>query len=108
VEKPLHLLLRGTNFQIKVWEALLRIPEGRVIDYETIARTVGSPGSARAVGNAVGGNRIAYLIPCHRVIRRIGATGDYRWGMYRKRAILGREISGSSTDAEGTDRNHGS
>mgnify|MGYP006287925359 CR=1 FL=1 len=107
MEKPLHLLLRGTNFQIKVWEALLRIPEGRVISYGRIAQALGMPTAARAVGSAVGGNRIAYLIPCHRVIKGIGASGDYRWGIYRKRAILCREISGGVTDAEGEDRDCG-
>lgn len=108
VEKPLHLLLRGTNFQIKVWEALLRIPAGRVVSYGAIARAIGMPGAARAVGSAVGGNGIAYLIPCHRVIQRIGATGEYRWGMYRKQAILGREIAGVFTETGGTVRDYGS
>ncbi len=106
-EKPLHLLIRGTNFQIKVWEALLRIPPGRIVSYGTVARLLGVPGSSRAVGRAVGENKIAYLIPCHRVIRRIGAAGEYRWGKYRKRAILGREIACEITDDEETVRENG-
>ena len=105
--KPLHLLIRGTNFQIKVWEALLRVPPGRIVSYGSVARFLGMPGSSRAVGRAVGENRIAYLIPCHRVIRSIGAAGEYRWGKYRKRAILGREIAGAITDAEGPGRDKG-
>jgi AraC family transcriptional regulator of adaptative response/methylated-DNA-[protein]-cysteine methyltransferase len=88
---PLPLLLRGTNFQIKVWEALLAIPPGSVTTYEAIARRIGSPGSARAVGTAVGRNPIAYLIPCHRVIRGTGELGGYRWGPGRKRLMLAWE-----------------
>jgi AraC family transcriptional regulator of adaptative response/methylated-DNA-[protein]-cysteine methyltransferase len=88
---PLPLLLRGTNFQIKVWEALLAIPRGSVTTYEAIARRIGSPGSARAVGTAVGRNPIAYLIPCHRVIRGTGELGGYRWGPGRKRLMLAWE-----------------
>jgi AraC family transcriptional regulator of adaptative response/methylated-DNA-[protein]-cysteine methyltransferase len=89
---PLRLLLRGTPFQIKVWEALLRIPEGEVSSYGLLARRLGYPsGAARAVGSAVGANAIAYLIPCHRVIRGSGALGGYRWGLERKVAMLGWE-----------------
>jgi AraC family transcriptional regulator of adaptative response/methylated-DNA-[protein]-cysteine methyltransferase len=88
---PLPLLLRGTNFQLKVWEALLAIPPGSVTTYESIARRIGSPGSARAVGTAVGRNPIAYLIPCHRVIRGTGELGGYRWGPGRKRLMLAWE-----------------
>ena len=87
------LLLAGTNFQLKVWEALLRIPPGRMSTYGEIARHLGSPGAARTVGNAVGANPIAYLIPCHRVIRQTGAVGDYRWGSTRKRALIGWEAA---------------
>lgn len=90
---PLHLLLNGTNFQIKVWEALLRIPAGKVVSYHQIAAAVGKPGAARAVGQAVGANPIAYLIPCHRVIRQMGVISGYRWGVARKQAILGWEFS---------------
>jgi len=90
---PLPLLLAGTNFQIKVWEALLRIPPGRVCTYEDIAHDLGQPTAARAVGGAVGANNIAYLIPCHRVIRKSGVIQDYRWGSTRKKAMLGWEAA---------------
>ena len=89
--KPLTMLLRGTNFQIKVWEALLKIPSGRLVCYEDIAKLIDKPTAQRAVGSAIGANNIAYLIPCHRVIQKIGTTGNYRWGEYRKKAILGWE-----------------
>jgi len=89
--KPLTLLLKGTNFQIKVWEALMRIPEGKVVCYEDLARALGNPGASRAVGNAVGKNPVAYIIPCHRVIRQVGIIGNYRWGPERKKALLGWE-----------------
>jgi AraC family transcriptional regulator of adaptative response/methylated-DNA-[protein]-cysteine methyltransferase len=90
-QRSLHLLLRGTNFQIKVWEALLRIPSGGACTYEEVAQWIGQPSAARAVGNAVGANPIAYLIPCHRVIRKSGVIQDYRWGATRKKAMLGWE-----------------
>lgn len=90
---PLALHLRGTNFQIQVWRALLRLPPGAVTDYGTLADAVGRPGAARAVGRAVGTNPIAVLVPCHRVLRRDGAWGGYRWGRVRKLAILGREFA---------------
>jgi len=85
---PIPLLLKGTNFQIKVWEALLRIPTGSLTSYQDIARRIGKPKASRAVGSAVGANPIAYLIPCHRVIRSTGAFGNYRYGAVRKKAIL--------------------
>jgi AraC family transcriptional regulator, regulatory protein of adaptative response / methylated-DNA-[protein]-cysteine methyltransferase len=91
--KPINLLLRGTNFQIKVWEALLKIPAGRVACYEDVANLIEKPTAQRAVGSAIGTNNIAYLIPCHRVIQKIGTTGNYRWGEYRKKAMLGWEAS---------------
>ncbi|MCZ6553935.1 MAG: MGMT family protein, partial [SAR324 cluster bacterium] len=78
-------------FQHQVWQALLRIPSGGLAAYDDIARAIGRPGGARAVGRAVGDNPIAYLIPCHRVIRKSGAVGEYRWGSARKRAILAWE-----------------
>ena len=87
------LQLKGTNFQIKVWEALLRIPEGRLATYKDIAAELRTPTASRAVGTAVGANPIAYLIPCHRVIRTTGAFGGYRWGMARKRAMVGWEAA---------------
>ena len=90
-QDAVRLLLAGTNFQIKVWEALLRIPPGSVCTYADLAQWVGQPSAARAVGGAVGANAIAYLIPCHRVIRKSGVIQDYRWGSTRKKAILGWE-----------------
>ncbi|RJX36188.1 MAG: methylated-DNA--[protein]-cysteine S-methyltransferase [Desulfarculus sp.] len=90
-DQPLNLLVRGTNFQIQVWEALLRIPPAAAATYGELARWLGRPGAARAVGAANGANPIAYLIPCHRVIRGSGALGGYRWGLARKRALLAWE-----------------
>jgi len=89
----LSLHLRGTNFQIKVWEALLSIPSGALTTYEHIATQVGNPKAVRAVGTAVGHNPIAYLIPCHRVIRKSGDFGNYLYGSARKKVILAREYS---------------
>ncbi|WP_139920536.1 methylated-DNA--[protein]-cysteine S-methyltransferase [Hymenobacter sp. DG01] len=89
--KPLPLLLKGTNFQIKVWEALLRIPAGMVVSYRHLAAAIGQPGASQAVGGAVGANHIGYLIPCHRVIQQHGGPGGYRWGSARKQALLGWE-----------------
>ncbi len=94
--QPLSLFVQGTNFQLKVWEALLRIPSGTVATYEDIAQALQMPRAARAVGSAVGDNPIALLIPCHRVIRKTGAFGDYRWGLARKRAMLTWESARSS------------
>jgi len=87
----LKLYLRGTNFQVKVWEALLKIPEGSLVSYSGLARWLGRPTAARAVANAVANNPVAYLIPCHRVLRSTGGIGGYRWGTVRKRAMIGRE-----------------
>lgn len=89
----LALFMKGTNFQIRVWEALLRVPFGQAVTYENIAREIGMPAAMRAVGAAVGQNPIAYLIPCHRVLRKTGGFGDYHWGATRKKAILGWESS---------------
>ena len=89
----IRLLVKGTNFQIAVWKALLKIPPGRLVAYEQVARAIGRPSASRAVGSAVGANRISYLIPCHRVIRGSGALGGYAWGVPRKRAIIGWEAS---------------
>jgi len=90
---PLSLFVTGTNFQLKVWEALLSIPQGALSTYEQIAAQIGQPGALRAVGTAVGHNPIAYLIPCHRVIRKMGDIGNYRWGPARKKALLGWEAA---------------
>jgi len=87
------LHVHGTNFQIKVWEALLRIPPGRVASYEAIARRIHAPRAVRAVANAVAHNPVAWLIPCHRVIRKSGALGGYRWGATRKKALLAWEAA---------------
>lgn len=92
--KPeLNLFLKGTNFQIKVWEAVLMIPPGFVLSYEDIANLIGKPDAVRAVANAIAINPIAYIIPCHRVIRKIGIIGNYRWGTARKYAIIGWEAT---------------
>ncbi len=98
--KQLHLLLNGTNFQIKVWEALLRIPYGKLASYGEIAASLGMPKAARAVGSAVGSNPLAYLIPCHRVIRKMGVIGNYRYGSVRKQAMLGWEFAHSIPGSE--------
>jgi AraC family transcriptional regulator of adaptative response/methylated-DNA-[protein]-cysteine methyltransferase len=95
-KSPLSLLLMGTNFQLKVWQALLRIPRGELTTYENIGKLIGAPKSARAIGSAVGDNRIAYLIPCHRVIRKSGLLGGYHWGEPRKRVMLAWEAARSA------------
>lgn len=89
----LHLFVKGTNFQIKVWEALLRIPAGNVFTYQDIASSVNNPRALQAVGSAVGSNHIAYLIPCHRVIRKDGVLGEYRWSSTRKKSMIGWEMA---------------
>ena len=91
--KPLNVHLRGTNFQLKVWEALLQIPAGAVTTYEGIASVISKPSAMRAVGTAIGHNPIAVLIPCHRVIRKVGEFGNYRYGALRKKALLAKEFS---------------
>lgn len=89
----LALLVKGTNFQVKVWRALLELPFGSLATYGDIAGRIGIPPAARAVGAAVGANPVAWLIPCHRVIRESGALGGYRWGVERKAAMLGWEAA---------------
>lgn len=92
-DKETFLLhLKGTNFQLKVWEALLRIPEKCFISYHDLAKRIGEPTATRAVANAVGKNPIAHLIPCHRVLRNSGALGGFRWGVERKQVMLAREL----------------
>jgi len=91
----ISLLVRGTNFQINVWKALLRVKAGEVASYSDIAQAIGRPNSARAVGTAIGSNPIAFVIPCHRVIQKNGALGGYRWGTDRKHAILTMEAANS-------------
>ncbi len=90
---PLPVYLSGTNFQVKVWRALLAIPTGALVSYGTIAQSVGEPRATRAVGTAIGRNSISYLIPCHRVIRSTGVSNNYRWGATRKKAIQAWEAA---------------
>src|SRR5438093_4681279 len=98
----LSAFVRGTRFQVKVWRALLRIPPGCLTSYGQIARALGEPGAARAVGSACGHNPVAYLIPCHRVIRETGIVLDYRWGAARKRAMVAWEAAGRLSTARAT------
>ena len=92
-DKPFHLLLKGTNFQVSVWRALLAIPTGRLLAYGDVAQLIGKPTATRAVASAIARNPVGYLIPCHRVINRIGSLHNYRWGQIRKQAIIGWEAS---------------
>ena len=89
--QPIKLHLKGTPFQLKVWEALLKIPLGGLTSYAALAAAVGKPGAARATGSAVAGNPVAFLIPCHRVIQSTGYFGQYHWGSHRKTAMIGWE-----------------
>lgn len=89
----LHVFVKGTNFQVKVWEALLRLPMGSVVTYQSIAEQINNANALQAVGSAVGANHIAYLIPCHRVIRKDGILGHYRWEATRKKSIIGWEMA---------------
>ncbi|WP_339374257.1 methylated-DNA--[protein]-cysteine S-methyltransferase [Oscillatoria nigro-viridis] len=100
-QKPLTLLVKGTNFQIQVWRALLQLPFGAIATYQSIAQMVARPTAARAVGNAIGKNPIGYLIPCHRVIRESGELGGYGWGVERKTVMLGWEASRTICDISG-------
>ncbi|HET8737263.1 MAG TPA: methylated-DNA--[protein]-cysteine S-methyltransferase [Pricia sp.] len=87
----IKLHLRGTDFQLKVWETLLKIPSGQLSTYGHIAGQIGNPNASRAVGTAIGNNPVAFLIPCHRVIQSTGKIGGYMWGNTRKTAIIGWE-----------------
>jgi len=91
--RPLRVFVRGTQFQLRVWRALIRVPSGSLTTYGRLAETIGQSQAARAVGSAVGANPIAFIIPCHRVIRETGALGHYHWDPIRKRAIVGWELS---------------
>ena len=104
--EPLRVAVCGTNFQLRVWEALLRIPHGRITSYHALAQALGLPRSARAVGGAVAANPVSYLIPCHRVIRRSGRISHYEWGRSRKRVMLGWEAArfGLEDPAAGQDQ----
>jgi AraC family transcriptional regulator of adaptative response/methylated-DNA-[protein]-cysteine methyltransferase len=95
----LRAFVRGTPFQLLVWRALLRVPAGALTTYGRLAEAIGQRRAARAVGSAVGANPIAFIIPCHRVIRETGALGHYHWDPMRKRAILGWELSGRGSFA---------
>jgi len=88
---PLSIHLKGTNFQLKVWQALLSIPSGKLTHYQALATQIGNPKASRAIGTAIGKNAIAYLIPCHRVIQKTGSLGNYRWLAERKAAMIAWE-----------------
>jgi AraC family transcriptional regulator of adaptative response/methylated-DNA-[protein]-cysteine methyltransferase len=90
-EQPVRLVLIGTDFEVRVWETLLKIPMGRAVSYTDIARHIGKPSASRAVGSAVGRNPISFVVPCHRVLRADGSLGGYHWGLTRKRALIGWE-----------------
>lgn len=94
--RPFNLLIKGTNFQINVWKALLQIPSGNVVSYQDIAEYIGRPKAFRAVASAIAINPVAYLIPCHRVISKSGRIHQYRWGSSRKKAIVGWEAAKSA------------
>ena len=96
--RKLKLHLQGNPFQIKVWQALLRIPFGNISTYASIAEKIQSPKASRAVGTAIAKNPVAFLIPCHRVIRSSGIVGEYHWGSIRKNAILGWEAAKISSE----------
>jgi AraC family transcriptional regulator, regulatory protein of adaptative response / methylated-DNA-[protein]-cysteine methyltransferase len=88
---PVRVIMIGTDFEIRVWETLLKIPMGRAVSYGDIARHIGQPTASRAVGTAVGRNPLSFVVPCHRVMRGDGALGGYHWGLTRKRALIGWE-----------------
>lgn len=94
-EEPLKILLKGTNFQLKVWEGLLQIPYGNIATFEQFARIIGMPNSIRSVASAVGQNPLPYLIPCHRIITKDGTMGNYSQGRVRKKLLLGCEFAGA-------------
>ena len=95
----LRAFVRGTPFQLKVWRALLRIPEGKLTTYGRLAAAIELPGASRAVGTAVGANPLAFIIPCHRVIRETGVLGNYRWDPIRKQAMIGWEAASNQVHA---------
>jgi AraC family transcriptional regulator of adaptative response/methylated-DNA-[protein]-cysteine methyltransferase len=99
-ETTVRLHLKGTPFQMKVWEALLNIPEGQLLTYGDVARNIHAPLASRAVGSAIGSNPIAYLIPCHRVIQSSGIFGGYMWGPERKTALIGWEMARNNSEPD--------
>jgi len=90
-DQPVRLVMIGTDFDVRVWGTLLKIPMGRAVSYTDIARHIGAPSASRAVGAAVGRNPISFVVPCHRVLRGDGSLGGYHWGLTRKRALIGWE-----------------
>lgn len=94
---PLPIVLQGTEFQRRVWRELVRIPAGQVRTYVDLATQLGAPGAARAVGRALAANRIAHLIPCHRIVKKTGGIGQFRWGGAIKAALLARERANQAT-----------
>ena len=96
-DQPVRLVMIGTDFDVRVWETLLKIPMGRAVSYTDIARHIGSPSASRAVGSAVGRNPISFVVPCHRVLRGDGSLGGYHWGLTRKRALIGWETGRMAT-----------
>jgi AraC family transcriptional regulator of adaptative response/methylated-DNA-[protein]-cysteine methyltransferase len=96
-DRPLRVVLIGTDFEVRVWETLMRIPMGRAITYSDLAGTIGKPSAARAVGAAVGKNPISFVVPCHRVVGKSGELTGYHWGLTRKRAMLGWEAGAVAT-----------
>jgi len=91
IDQPLKLVLIGSDFDVTVWQTLLKVPFGRAVTYGDIARHIGKPRAARAVGSAVGRNPVSFVVPCHRALRASGAMGGYHWGLTRKHAIIGWE-----------------
>jgi len=98
-KKPLNLLLRGTNFQVQVWAALMRIPAGAIVSYGDIAAAIGQPKASRAVGEALASNRLAYMVPCHRVLRSTGLFKNYKWSPVRRHALLAWEAAHATAEA---------
>ena len=100
-QKPLTLFLKGTNFQVKVWEALLKLPPGELFTYEYMAAQINEPMATRAVASAIGQNPISFIIPCHRVLRKSGQISGYRWGPLRKKAIIAWEAAQTAGVGDG-------
>jgi AraC family transcriptional regulator of adaptative response/methylated-DNA-[protein]-cysteine methyltransferase len=98
-DQPLKVVMIGTDFEIRVWETLLKLPLGKATTYSDIAAHIGKPGAARAVGAAVGKNPISFVVPCHRVLGKGGGLCGYHWGLTRKRAILGWEAGVAGTNS---------
>lgn len=94
-DRPLRVVLIGTDFQMRVWQSLLKIPYGQAVTYSDVANDIGQPTASRAVGAAVGANPISFVVPCHRAVAKNGALTGYHWGLTRKRAMLGWETNGA-------------